>query len=181
MKRLLLATTVLTLGLGGAAFAQTGAGSAGAGSTGSTMDSPPHSAPSTSGSSMNDQNMNGSSANAGPMASSGMSDTSSGGQASSDQIKQAQEALQTKGLYHGEIDGKWGPETSQAITQFQKQKGLKQTAQLDQQTMGDLQNGSMGGSDNMSSSPSSSSSMQGKGSATQNSNMSGQNSGMPAH
>jgi peptidoglycan hydrolase-like protein with peptidoglycan-binding domain len=63
------------------------------------------------------------------------------GRASPDQVKQAQEALQTQGLYHGQLDGKWGPETRHAVAQFQKQKGLKQTAQLDEQTMSDLQSG----------------------------------------
>ncbi|HEY3918999.1 MAG TPA: peptidoglycan-binding domain-containing protein [Stellaceae bacterium] len=157
MKRLLLATSMLALGLGGAAFAQTGAGSAGAGSMGSSGASPSYSAPSNSagGSTMNDQNVNGSGANGGPMASNDSGNARAGN--SSDQVKQAQEALQTQGLYRGQVDGKWGPQTRQAVAQFQKQKGLKQTAQLDQQTMNDLQNGAMSGSDNssdnMSSSP----------------------------
>lgn len=165
MKRLMLATSVLALGLGGAAFAQTGAGSsAGAGAIGAPSSSPSYSAPSRSagGSTMNDQDVNGSGANGGPMASNmpGNRSTATGSAtrgsnigASSDQVKQAQEALQSQGLYRGQVDGKWGPRTRQAVAQFQKQKGLKQTAQLDQQTMNDLQNGSMGGSDNMSSSP----------------------------
>ncbi|HEY1504878.1 MAG TPA: peptidoglycan-binding domain-containing protein [Stellaceae bacterium] len=83
-----------------------------------------------------------------------MSSGAAGGSAGN--IRQAQEALQDQGLYHGQVDGKWGPATKQAVTQFQKQKGLKQTAQLDQPTMNDLQNGAMSGSDNSSSSPSSS-------------------------
>ncbi len=100
--------------------------------------------------------MNGSSANGGPMASndSDASNTGTrGGRASTAEIKQAQEAQQSQGLYKGQVDGKWGPETRNAVAQFQKQKGLKQSAQLDRQTMNDLQNGSMSGSDNMSSSP----------------------------
>ena len=121
---------------------------------------------------------------------------------SSDNIKQAQEALQSQGLYKGQVDGKWGPQTRHAVAQFQKEKGLKQTAQLDQRTMNDLQNGSTSGSDNMSSSPSgsmnsgpnsgapmNSGSMSGgsgnmsvgpgaaNGAATQNTNPGGQNRG----
>lgn len=163
MKRLMLATSVLALSLGGAAFAQTGAGSsAGAGAMGTPSSSPSYSAPSSNagGSTINDQDVNGSGANGGPMASNMPSNAStatgsaargSNISASSDQVKQAQEALQSQGLYRGQVDGKWGPRTRQAVAQFQKQKGLKQTAQLDQQTMNDLQSGSMGGSDNMSS------------------------------
>jgi peptidoglycan hydrolase-like protein with peptidoglycan-binding domain len=176
MKRLLLTTSVLALGLAGTAFAQSGAGSsAGAGAMGTNSGSPAYSSPSrasgsdlddtsrpgTSGSSMN--NENGTGANGGPMASgtgrSGMSggrsrmSSSASGGASSDNVRQAQEALQDQGLYKGQVDGKMGPQTKHAIAQFQKQKGLKQTAQLDQPTMNDLQNGSMSGSDNSSSSP----------------------------
>jgi peptidoglycan hydrolase-like protein with peptidoglycan-binding domain len=80
--------------------------------------------------------------------------SSGAGRVSSDEIRQAQEALQDQGLYHGQVDGKWGPQTKNAIAQFQKQKGLKQTAQLDQQTMNDLQNSSGGSSGSMSNAPS---------------------------
>jgi peptidoglycan hydrolase-like protein with peptidoglycan-binding domain len=147
--------------------------------------------PGTSGSSMN--NENGTGANGGPMASgtSGMSGSRSrmsgnaSGSASSDNVRQAQEALQDQGLYKGQVDGKMGPQTKHAITQFQKQKGLKQTAQLDQPTMNDLRNSSMSGSDNSSSSPNSSPSdnsgsganpgMGGNGPATTQTNPGGQN------
>jgi peptidoglycan hydrolase-like protein with peptidoglycan-binding domain len=76
------------------------------------------------------------------------------GSGAADNVRQAQEALQDQGIYKGQVDGKMGPQTKHAIAQFQKQKGLKQTAQLDQPTMSDLQNGAMSGSDNSSSSPS---------------------------
>jgi peptidoglycan hydrolase-like protein with peptidoglycan-binding domain len=116
---------------------------------------------------------------------------------SSDNVRQAQEALQDQGLYKGQVDGKLGPQTKHALAQFQKQKGLKQTAQLDQPTLNDLQNGAMSGSDNASSSPSSSGSrspnsspssnsgsaspgMGGNGPATTQTNPGGANS-MPAH
>lgn len=108
---------------------------------------------------MNSQDMNGAGANGGPMASgtssgrssmsgsSGMSSSAAGG-ASSDDIRQAQEALQDQGLYKGQVDGKWGPQTKRAVAQFQKKNGLKQTAQLDQPTLSDLQsNGGAGSND----------------------------------
>ena len=212
MKRLMWTTSVLALGLAGTAFAQSGAGSsAGAGSMGTSSGSPAYSTPSTtsgsglggtrtpanSGSSMN--NENGSGANGGPMASTstGSSRSQRGGDASSN-VRQAQEALQDQGLYKGQVDGKMGPETKHAIAQFQKQKGLKQTAQLDQPTLNDLQNGAMSGSDNASGSPSSSGSrspnsspsdnsgsgaspgMGGNGPATTDTNPGGANR-MPAH
>jgi peptidoglycan hydrolase-like protein with peptidoglycan-binding domain len=133
-----------------------------------------------------------------------MSNSAAGG-ASQDDIRQAQEALQDQGLYHGQVDGKWGPQTKQAVSQFQKKNGLKQSAQLDQQTLDDLQNnssgsssGSMsGGSSSSGRSPNSSSSFNsgsgsssgmsgGNGPATTQTNPGGQNrssvpSGAPAH
>ncbi|HXR85972.1 MAG TPA: peptidoglycan-binding domain-containing protein [Stellaceae bacterium] len=131
-----------------------------------------------------------------------MSSSAAGG-ASQEDIRQAQEALQDQGLYHGQIDGKWGPQTKQAVSQFQKKNGLKQSAQLDQQTLDDLQNnsssGSMsGGSSSSGRSPNSSSSFNsgssgsssgvsgGNGPATTQTNPGGQNrssvpSGAPAH
>jgi len=89
------------------------------------------------------------------MSGDSMSSSASSG-ASAEDIRQAQEALQDQGLYHGQIDGKWGPQTKQAVSQFQKKNGLKQTAELDQQTLGGLQSNSMSGSDNSRSGPSSS-------------------------
>lgn len=54
------------------------------------------------------------------------------------QIQEAQQQLKAQGLYHGAIDGKMGPETQNAISQFQRKQGLPATAQLDQQTMSRL-------------------------------------------
>jgi peptidoglycan hydrolase-like protein with peptidoglycan-binding domain len=54
---------------------------------------------------------------------------------SSAEIQQAQQQLQEQGFYHGRIDGIIGPETEQAIRQFQQKNGLSQTATLDQPTM----------------------------------------------
>jgi peptidoglycan hydrolase-like protein with peptidoglycan-binding domain len=53
---------------------------------------------------------------------------------SQDQVKQVQQHLKSSGLYKGEVDGEIGPETKQAISQFQQQNGLNQTGALDQQT-----------------------------------------------
>lgn len=57
------------------------------------------------------------------------------------QIQQAQQQLKQQGLYGGAVDGIVGPETENALAQFQKQQGLPQTAQLDQQTLKLLANG----------------------------------------
>src|SRR5262249_44895917 len=54
------------------------------------------------------------------------------------EIRQAQQQLQNQGFYHGQIDGIVGPETEQAIGQFQLKNGLSQTATLDQPTMDKL-------------------------------------------
>ena len=58
--------------------------------------------------------------------------------ASSAEIRQAQQQLQKQGFYHGQVDGIIGPETEQAIGQFQLKNGLSQTATLDQPTMDKL-------------------------------------------
>lgn len=57
------------------------------------------------------------------------------GNLSKDEIRQAQLELRNMGLYAGSLDGVVGPETRQAIEQFQKGNGLRQTATLDQPTM----------------------------------------------
>jgi peptidoglycan hydrolase-like protein with peptidoglycan-binding domain len=54
------------------------------------------------------------------------------------EIKQAQEALDKKGFKAGSADGKMGPETEQAIKQFQQKEGLQQSGQLDEQTLSAL-------------------------------------------
>lgn len=187
MKHLLIATSVLALSLGGAAFAQTSTGSP-------TPDNSPASSDSNMPANSSGANMNGGGANGGPMASNAPSMSTSGiasrsgASASPDEIKQAQQALTTQGLYRGQLDGKWGPETRQAVAQFQKTKGLKQTAQLDPQTMNDLQSGAMSGSDNMSSAPNASTpanpsgdATRGNGPAASGSNPGGENSPTVSH
>lgn len=113
LKRLMLATSIVALSLSGAAFA--------AGPSGSMQ-------PSGSASGMSSTHES-------------MSNSSTGAGASHSDVTQAQTALKEKGLYSGPIDGRIGPKTRQAISQFQRQNGLKQTAQLDSRTMSELQGG----------------------------------------
>ncbi len=51
-----------------------------------------------------------------------------------DSIRWAQVELRYQGLYHGSLDGILGPETRQALAQFQKGNGLGRTGSLDAQT-----------------------------------------------
>ena len=51
-----------------------------------------------------------------------------------DDIRWAQLELRYRGLYKGSLDGVLGPETRQALAQFQKNNGLDQTVSLDAQT-----------------------------------------------
>jgi peptidoglycan hydrolase-like protein with peptidoglycan-binding domain len=51
-----------------------------------------------------------------------------------DDIRWAQVELRDRHLYQGSLDGILGPQTTRALSQFQKIKGLDQTASLDAQT-----------------------------------------------
>jgi len=62
-----------------------------------------------------------------------------------DEVSQAQQKLHQEGLYHGNIDGVLGPETKQALRQYQQQNGLSVTANLDRQTWDHLFGGPPGG------------------------------------
>jgi peptidoglycan hydrolase-like protein with peptidoglycan-binding domain len=53
---------------------------------------------------------------------------------SKDDIRWAQVELHTTGFYNGSLDGVVGPETKRALLGFQKSSGLERTATLDQQT-----------------------------------------------
>jgi peptidoglycan hydrolase-like protein with peptidoglycan-binding domain len=70
---------------------------------------------------------------------------------SADEIRQAQQKLKDDGDYTGQVDGKMGPKTAQAIKKFQQSNGLPQTGHLDQQTASKL-GVSMSGSSQPSSS-----------------------------
>lgn len=61
--------------------------------------------------------------------------------ASQSQIMQAQQQLKSEGLYRGSVDGIMGPETQTALSRFQREQGLPETSQLDQQTLGRLSGG----------------------------------------
>lgn len=59
------------------------------------------------------------------------------------EIRDIQQKLQADNLYSGKIDGVMGSQTRQALAAFQKQNGLRVTANLDRQTRDSLL-GSMG-------------------------------------
>lgn len=56
----------------------------------------------------------------------------------SDQIRQAQQKLHEQGYAVGEIDGKLGPQTRQAVQAFQRDHNLSGNGTLDQQTIAAL-------------------------------------------
>lgn len=60
------------------------------------------------------------------------------GRLTRNEIKQIQSDLKQDGLYHGNIDGIDGPETRQALREYQQQHGLPVTGRLDQQTVASL-------------------------------------------
>ncbi|HXV81017.1 MAG TPA: peptidoglycan-binding domain-containing protein [Candidatus Binatia bacterium] len=49
-------------------------------------------------------------------------------------IRQAQQALKAQGHDPGPIDGLMGPQTRQALREFQSSNGLQQTGRLDEET-----------------------------------------------
>jgi hypothetical protein len=57
--------------------------------------------------------------------------------AASPTVRDAQRALNDRG-FDVAVDGLYGPNTEQALRDFQRQRGLPQTGQLDQQTMAAL-------------------------------------------
>jgi peptidoglycan hydrolase-like protein with peptidoglycan-binding domain len=57
---------------------------------------------------------------------------------SMEEARAAQEALRTKGFDPGPVDGKFGPRTTQALRDFQKQEGLRVTGRLDGETRAKL-------------------------------------------
>lgn len=126
-----------------AAFAQ--AGSSGAGSAGSASEGINGATPSNPGSiggstTMNapasGQTYNGSSSQMGNMSSSG---SGQGQQLSQDTVQNVQQQLQQQGYFkNAKVDGRWGPQTSQAVQSYQQAKGLPTTGQLDQQTLSAL-------------------------------------------
>jgi peptidoglycan hydrolase-like protein with peptidoglycan-binding domain len=53
-------------------------------------------------------------------------------------IRQVQQALDKDGFQVGRADGRWGPNTENAVKQFQQSKQIQANGQLDQQTVADL-------------------------------------------
>ena len=56
------------------------------------------------------------------------------GHKGSDDLRQAQQALMDKGIDPGPIDGKMGPRTKAALSQYQQKESLKVTGRLDSET-----------------------------------------------
>jgi hypothetical protein len=54
------------------------------------------------------------------------------------QVRQVQQALDKDGFKAGKTDGRWGPETANAVKQFQQSKQIQSNGRLDQQTIADL-------------------------------------------
>ena len=57
---------------------------------------------------------------------------------SQDEVRQAQQQLAAQGLYRGPANGMVGSDMQRALTRFQQQNGLRQTATLDPDTMNRL-------------------------------------------
>jgi peptidoglycan hydrolase-like protein with peptidoglycan-binding domain len=55
-----------------------------------------------------------------------------------DTIRDAQKTLQQDGIYHGRVDGRWGPTTQAAVRDFQQQHNMNASGQLDQDTLAAL-------------------------------------------
>jgi peptidoglycan hydrolase-like protein with peptidoglycan-binding domain len=54
-------------------------------------------------------------------------------------VKQVQQKLSENGQDVGQPDGQMGPKTQAALKEFQQQKGLQATGQIDQQTLAALE------------------------------------------
>lgn len=66
------------------------------------------------------------------------------GALSTGMVQHVQTRLQQQGLYHGNIDGVWGPETRTAVRDFQRAHGLNPSGLIDAQTLADLKLGGPG-------------------------------------
>ena len=143
MYRTLTAAVALAAGLGmaGLAHAQTNTNTA---SPSSPMTTAPSAAqPGMSGvpagnpgpaGTQTPQTMTAPGQSTGPQANMGQMNQGTQQPASRSEIQQAQQQLKSQGLYRGTADGVMGPETQTALRAFQRQNGLPQSAELDQQT-----------------------------------------------
>jgi len=129
MKRLLVASSVCALALGGAALAQN--------SMNGSQSQMQSTAPRTAAGANSPSNKSSADMSGRAQSSQNLSST---------QVRQAQTALKQQGLYNGQIDGKFGPQTRAAVSQFQKKNGLPQTAALNEQTLNDLNRSDSSGS-----------------------------------
>jgi hypothetical protein len=59
-------------------------------------------------------------------------------QLSQDMIQQVQGRLQQQGIYHGSVDGLWGPGTESAVRGYQQQHNLNASGKLDADTLASL-------------------------------------------
>jgi peptidoglycan hydrolase-like protein with peptidoglycan-binding domain len=71
-------------------------------------------------------------------------------------VKQAQQALNDKGLNSGPVDGQWGPQTQQAVKAYQQQNQIQASGQLDRETLASLGIGQSASAGSSSPEPSSS-------------------------
>jgi peptidoglycan hydrolase-like protein with peptidoglycan-binding domain len=67
-------------------------------------------------------------------AASGSTSSGSTARPTRDEVRRAQQALKSQGLYTDKIDGIVGPKTRTALRQYQAREGLQQTATLDSAT-----------------------------------------------
>ena len=160
MKRLLLATSLVALTASGAAFAQNSGANSNPNVKGNASVTQPRS-PSNSMTGAGDaaDQSAGSSGMGSSKSSSGMSSSAAmrgNDRASQADVQRAQQALKDQGLYRGQVDGKMGPQTRNAIAQYQRQNGLKQSAQLDSQTLSDIERGGSSGAGSQGRMPSNS-------------------------
>jgi peptidoglycan hydrolase-like protein with peptidoglycan-binding domain len=142
MRRLIF-TTVSAIALvgGGLAYA---AGNMG-GNAANPAASPPPTASGTTQPGMTGSNAGASGASSMP-STTGTSQWGMSGQMNRhDEVSQVQQKLRVEGLYHGNIDGIAGPQTKQALRQYQQQNGLPVTANLDRQTLDHLLGSPPGG------------------------------------
>lgn len=135
MKNLMGAAITLAIGMGLAAAAQAQATDNQTNQPAGNMSAPSAAMPNeSSGAAMQSGSMG-----ASPQA------ARHAGRMSRSEIQQAQQQLKQQGLYRGRVDGRMGPETRTALSQFQEKNGLQKTGRLDQQTMASLMNGQTSG------------------------------------
>jgi peptidoglycan hydrolase-like protein with peptidoglycan-binding domain len=71
-------------------------------------------------------------------SSSSSSAATSPSQLTQQQVMEIQTKLKQENVYNGKADGRWGPESEQALKQFQQKNNLPATGQLDEETMAQL-------------------------------------------